>query len=110
MHVVERVQITPVAGTPLKVKAVFPATVLKFVPVMVTGVPMVPLPGDSEVIVGKTANVKESLEGALVNPSTLIVSGTDVPVPPAMVTVDGMAGLITTQSVLEPPQSTWFVL
>src|SRR5712691_8696378 len=98
-HVVGLEQVTPVAGTPLNVKVVFPATVLKSVPVMVMAEPVVPLLGFIRVIVGKTANVNRFLDGALVMPSTVIVRGTDLSTPPSMKMLDGRAGLVTTQSV-----------
>src|SRR5438067_1846473 len=81
---------------PLKANVVLPATVLKLVPVSVTVVPVVPLPGEIPVSVGKGANENSSLDGALVLPSTVIVS----------VTGDVPAGLVTRHSVLELPQDT----
>lgn len=74
-----------------------PGAVLKPVPVIVTTVPLVPLDGETLVIVGKTRNVYEVGEGAEVTPLTVAVSLTD----PA-----ACAGLDTKQPVPPLEQSS----
>src|ERR1039458_170629 len=96
VHCVALTQVTPVAGMPLKVKVVPPGAVLKPVPVSVTVVPVVPLPGAIRVSSGKTANLNSSLEGALVMPSTVTVRWTGTPTLPDALSKE--------QSVVELPQ------
>ena len=64
VHVVALAQVTPVAGIPAKRKVVFPATMLKSVPVIVMVEPVVPLLGIIKVSVGKTAKLNTFLDSA----------------------------------------------
>ena len=71
------VAVETIAVVPLNLTMLFVVVVLKFVPVMVTGVVTGPVPGENEVIVGGVVTVKLVLLVA-VNPPTVTVMVPDV--------------------------------